>query len=140
MVTLSNSGIVVNDANVISADIMAINGVIHVINKVLLPPSSQMMTTTTTMAMMKTTTTGGAAADDCLPDWFDNEQMDLVDPTINFKKLYPGQFICSRSYSVNWYRSGVTQLGNIVWTDTAPQGETKILFENKNSHDIYFLL
>ena len=39
-ITLSESGIVVNDANVISADIETSNGVIHVINKVLLPPPS----------------------------------------------------------------------------------------------------
>jgi len=95
----------------------ASNGVIHVIDKVLLPPS-----------------------DDFLPDWFDNDQMDLVDPTINFNKLYPGQFICSRPYSVNRYRFGVTQSGNVVWMDTAAQGETITLFENKNSTDIYFSL
>ena len=40
-ITLSESGIVVNDANVISADIEASNGVIHVIDKVLLPPTDQ---------------------------------------------------------------------------------------------------
>jgi hypothetical protein len=39
-ITLSESAIVVNDANVISADIETSNGVIHVINKVLLPPPS----------------------------------------------------------------------------------------------------
>ena len=37
-ISVSDSGIVVNDANVISADIEASNGVIHVIDKVLLPP------------------------------------------------------------------------------------------------------
>jgi hypothetical protein len=116
-VTSSDSGIVVNDANVLSADIMASNGVIHVIDKVLLPPS-----------------------DDCLPDRFDNDQMDLVDPTINFNKLYPGQFICSRPYSANRYRFGVTQSGNVVWMDTSAQGETVTLFENKHNTDIYFSL
>ena len=116
-VTSSDSGIVANDANVLSADIMASNGVIHVIDKVLLPPSG-----------------------DCLPDRFDNDQMDLVDPTINFNKLYPDQFICSRPYSVNRYRFGVTQSGNVVWMDTAAQGETVTLFENKHSTDIYFSL
>ena len=37
-VDVSDAGIMVNDANVITADIMASNGVIHVIDKVLLPP------------------------------------------------------------------------------------------------------
>jgi len=36
---VSGSGIIVNDAEVITADIMASNGIIHVIDKVLLPPS-----------------------------------------------------------------------------------------------------
>lgn len=78
----------------------------------------------------------------CLPDRFDNEQMDLADPTINFNKLYPGQFICSKPYSENQYRFGVTESGNVVWTDTAAQErETKVLFENTESHtDIYFSL
>ena len=39
-ISVSDSGIVVNDANVISADIEASNGVIHVIDKVLLPSPS----------------------------------------------------------------------------------------------------
>ena len=37
-IAVSDAGIMVNDANVITADIMASNGVIHVIDKVLLPP------------------------------------------------------------------------------------------------------
>lgn len=32
------SGVMINDANVVSADIVATNGVIHVIDKVILPP------------------------------------------------------------------------------------------------------
>jgi uncharacterized surface protein with fasciclin (FAS1) repeats len=32
------NGVTVNDANVVSADIEASNGVIHVIDKVILPP------------------------------------------------------------------------------------------------------
>ena len=36
---VSGSGIMVNDAEVITADIMASNGIIHVIDKVLLPPN-----------------------------------------------------------------------------------------------------
>ena len=35
---VSGAGIMVNDANVVTADIMASNGIIHVIDKVLLPP------------------------------------------------------------------------------------------------------
>lgn len=37
-VLVSDAGIMVNDANVVTADIMASNGVIHVIDMVLLPP------------------------------------------------------------------------------------------------------
>jgi transforming growth factor-beta-induced protein len=33
------SGVMVNDATVIAADVMASNGVIHVIDKVLVPPT-----------------------------------------------------------------------------------------------------
>lgn len=36
----SNGGVMVNDASVISADVSATNGVIHVIDKVILPPQS----------------------------------------------------------------------------------------------------
>lgn len=36
----ATDGVLVNDANVVSADIDTSNGVIHVIDKVLLPPSS----------------------------------------------------------------------------------------------------
>lgn len=38
-VTVSDSGVMINDANVTTADIPASNGVIHVIDMVLLPPS-----------------------------------------------------------------------------------------------------
>jgi len=38
-----SSGVMVNDANVIKADIKAINGVIHIIDKVLLPPSKNLV-------------------------------------------------------------------------------------------------
>jgi uncharacterized surface protein with fasciclin (FAS1) repeats len=37
-VTVSDDGVMVNDANVVTADIEASNGVIHVIDKVILPP------------------------------------------------------------------------------------------------------
>ncbi|MFT4794438.1 MAG: putative surface protein with fasciclin (FAS1) repeats [Paracoccaceae bacterium] len=36
---MTEGGVMVNDANVVSADIEATNGVIHVIDKVILPPS-----------------------------------------------------------------------------------------------------
>jgi branched-chain amino acid transport system substrate-binding protein len=39
-ITVSDSGVMVNDANVVTADIVASNGVIHVIDAVLLPPSN----------------------------------------------------------------------------------------------------
>ena len=38
-----SSGVVVNDANVIKADIKAINGVIHIVDKVLFPPSKNLV-------------------------------------------------------------------------------------------------
>lgn len=38
-----SSGVMVNDANVVKADIKAMNGVIHVIDKVLLPPSRNLV-------------------------------------------------------------------------------------------------
>ena len=38
LVTVSDDGVMVNDANVIIPDIMASNGIIHVIDKVLIPP------------------------------------------------------------------------------------------------------
>jgi len=38
-IVVSESGVTVNGANVITADIQASNGVIHVIDAVLLPPS-----------------------------------------------------------------------------------------------------
>lgn len=38
----TDGGVMVNDANVIAADILANNGIIHVIDKVILPPSDEM--------------------------------------------------------------------------------------------------
>jgi transforming growth factor-beta-induced protein len=49
-VTVSDSGVMVNDANVIMADIMASNGVIHVIDKVLEAPSLSSPTTSSSVA------------------------------------------------------------------------------------------
>jgi uncharacterized surface protein with fasciclin (FAS1) repeats len=39
MVKVSDKGVKVNDANVTAADIMASNGVVHIIDKVILPPA-----------------------------------------------------------------------------------------------------
>ncbi|NJK64154.1 MAG: fasciclin domain-containing protein [Synechococcaceae cyanobacterium SM2_3_1] len=39
-ITVSDDGVMVNDANVVTADIEASNGVIHVIDKVILPPDA----------------------------------------------------------------------------------------------------
>ncbi|MEK9500955.1 fasciclin domain-containing protein [Gaopeijia maritima] len=39
-ISASGNGVMVNDANVITADVMASNGVIHVIDSVLLPPEA----------------------------------------------------------------------------------------------------
>jgi uncharacterized surface protein with fasciclin (FAS1) repeats len=38
-IKVSKKGVMVNDANVIAADVQASNGVVHVIDKVILPPS-----------------------------------------------------------------------------------------------------
>ena len=45
-ITVSDSGVMVNDANVVTPDIMASNGIIHVIDKVLLPPPDEEPATT----------------------------------------------------------------------------------------------
>lgn len=37
----TDGGVMVNDANVVAADILANNGIIHVIDKVILPPSDE---------------------------------------------------------------------------------------------------
>ncbi len=39
MISVDGSSVMVNDANVVATDVMASNGVIHVIDKVILPPS-----------------------------------------------------------------------------------------------------
>ncbi|MFT5744349.1 MAG: putative surface protein with fasciclin (FAS1) repeats [Paracoccaceae bacterium] len=38
MTIMTTDGVMVNDANVVTADIETSNGVIHVIDKVILPP------------------------------------------------------------------------------------------------------
>ncbi|MFL2981379.1 MAG: fasciclin domain-containing protein [Candidatus Poseidoniaceae archaeon] len=42
--TVSADGVMVNDANVVSADVLASNGVVHVIDKVLMPPTDDIVT------------------------------------------------------------------------------------------------
>ena len=42
--TVSADGVMVNDANVVSADVLASNGVVHVIDKVLMPPEDVVVT------------------------------------------------------------------------------------------------
>ena len=42
--TVSADGVMVNDANVVSADVLASNGVVHVIDKVLMPPEDVIVT------------------------------------------------------------------------------------------------
>jgi len=37
--TVNDAGVMVNDANVVTADVVASNGVVHVIDKVLMPPA-----------------------------------------------------------------------------------------------------
>jgi uncharacterized surface protein with fasciclin (FAS1) repeats len=45
-VNVSSSGVMVNDAKVVQPDIQASNGVIHVINKVIMPPAPQASSST----------------------------------------------------------------------------------------------
>ena len=61
-ITVSSSGILINDANVISADIEASNGVIHVIDKVLLPPPSDDATKELAYATADSTTSEASLA------------------------------------------------------------------------------
>ena len=61
-ITVSDSRIIVNDANVISADIEASNGVIHVIDKVLLPPPSDDATKELAYATADSTTSEASLA------------------------------------------------------------------------------
>ncbi|KAL7474306.1 hypothetical protein ACHAWX_000026, partial [Stephanocyclus meneghinianus] len=59
-VTVSDTGVMVNNATVIAADIMASNGVVHVIDKVLLPPEDD---ATDNGTAAETETTSSLAAD-----------------------------------------------------------------------------
>merc|ERR1711966_584298 len=40
-VSLGDDGAMINDANVVAADVMASNGVVHIIDKVLIPPAAE---------------------------------------------------------------------------------------------------
>jgi len=39
IIHISDAGVKINDANVAAADIMASNGIVHVIDKVIIPPT-----------------------------------------------------------------------------------------------------
>ncbi len=41
--TVNDAGVMVNDANVVTADVIASNGVVHVIDKVLMPPADEVV-------------------------------------------------------------------------------------------------
>lgn len=59
-VGVSEKGISINDANVVAKNIEASNGVIHVIDSVLLPPSNQPMTPLATISMIETAINEGS--------------------------------------------------------------------------------
>ena len=75
----------------------------------------------------------------CLPDRFDNTEMDVLDPEINIKRLYPGQFVCSKPYEEQRYRFGMTLDGNLIWQDTEAD-DLITLFDNDQNEDLYFEL
>ncbi len=64
-IKVSDAGIVVNDAEVVTANITATNGVIHVIDKVLLPPAD---TVTEEPADVEATPTSEASDEAVLPE------------------------------------------------------------------------
>ena len=73
----------------------------------------------------------------CLPDRFDNAEMTVMDETINIKRLYRGQFICSKaSDGTRRYRFGMTlDTGDVIWEDMQT-GERQVLYQNTaNSAD-----
>jgi len=76
----------------------------------------------------------------CLPDRFDNVEMDVLDPEINIKRLYPGQYICSQPYSEQRYRFGMTLDGDLVWEDTDIDQVITIYKNEVDSRDLYFEL
>ena len=87
-VTVSDGGVMVNDANVIIPDIMASNGIIHVIDKVLIPPGDEEEVPATTEAPITTeapvTTeapiiTTEAAVPDTLPATTEAPEVEIPD-------------------------------------------------------------
>ena len=75
----------------------------------------------------------------CLPDRFDNTDMDVLDATVNIKRLYPGQLICSKPYSERRYRFGMTLEGHLIWEDTNSD-QVIVLYENNDERLLYFEL
>lgn len=77
--------------------------------------------------------------------------MDLsVDPSVNFSRLYPGQFLCSKPYRQRansgkvpqQYRFGMMEdTGDVIWKDTVT-GETVVVMENPTDsvEGVYFTL
>ncbi len=56
-ISVTDGSVMVNDATVVSADLAADNGIVHVINAVLLPPDFGMMEETTTTTVQETSNT-----------------------------------------------------------------------------------
>ena len=88
LVTVSDGGVMVNDAKVIIPDIMASNGIIHVIDKVLIPPGDEEEVPATTEAPITTeapvTTeapiiTTEAAVPDTLPATTEAPEVEIPD-------------------------------------------------------------
>jgi uncharacterized surface protein with fasciclin (FAS1) repeats len=61
-VEVSDGGVKVNDANVVVADVLVANGVVHVIDKVLMPPAAESSGAASSSAAAPTTTAAGGAA------------------------------------------------------------------------------
>ena len=75
----------------------------------------------------------------CLPDRFDNTDMDVLDVNVNIKRMYPGQLICSKPYSEQRYRFGMTLEGNLIWEDS-DSDQVIVLYENSDKRLLYFEL
>jgi len=56
-ISIVDGAVMINDATVVSADLEADNGIVHVINSVLLPPDFEMMEETTTTTMQEASNT-----------------------------------------------------------------------------------
>jgi transforming growth factor-beta-induced protein len=59
-ISVKDGKVMINDAEVISADVMAKNGVIHVINKVILPPAADAMSAAPTKDIVDTAVAAGS--------------------------------------------------------------------------------